>query len=540
MRKLSLLTICCISIFATFNSGAVQSYKTDKPIENIVKDLDEFVKKSRKDWRCPGISVGIIDNGKIFFVNDGIGKEGSEQKISEDSIFCIMSSSKIITVSVLHQLADEGLIGLDDPVVKYLPWFKLSDENATKKATVRHLVSHCIGLPKFSADTFWHLGFSQKEIIEKLSKIKVVSEPGEKYAYQNMFVGIAGLLIESVLKKPLKEVVKERIFDKLCMDHSSMGKHPSGFWQKILQFFKKNPAHDSNLITSGHMVLDNKIFPMQVSNEPYIFEGTSGINSTTSDFIKFLECLINKGSFRNGELSGKIFSDKAWNDISTKQIGISDIKNQSSHFPVLRMENGSFYYGNGLFGLNYGEGDKYIKLLMHEGAGSGWRSFWAIAPEYNLGIVIFTNYGSINSNLLPEAVAYQFLDMYFNFSKVDWNSWYYKSLDRYRKYMKDRFDSFILSPPLSLKKLVGKYENDLYGKIIITENDNLLSFSYNDKNIQLKHVGGSVFSFKSNELTARYGDDDSGNIYFQTDQSNNITGLRVSLLREGGELFDKK
>jgi CubicO group peptidase (beta-lactamase class C family) len=440
-------------------------------------------------------------------------------------------------------------------VVNYLPWFKLAE--GTQDVKVRHLISHSIGLPKFSADTLWHVGFTQKEIIDKLSVIPVCAKPGAKYAYQNMFVGIAGLLIESVLKKPLKEIVEERIFKPLGMERASMGPHPSGFFEKISQFFKKEKKHDPDLITTGYINLDGAPSASISTEEPYLFEGTSGVNSSSADFLKFIDCIINGGVIRSGENAGQVLlSPRAIQDMTTKQVSISDIRNSSSHFPVSRMKPGSFYYGNGIFGFMYGSGDKYEKLIMHEGAGAGWRSIWVALPEHGFGVVVLVNHGSINSNLLPESIAYKVLDSYLHtiygttdlpdLPAVNWSDLFYKSFLSSKKYFKHRFDSYVLGPPPALDLLLGEYESNVYGtlKIVSNGDDNLIA-KYRGRDIALKHVGGTVFSFDSNKLTSRYGDDDHGELYFKMEDKSagkgaekKVVGLNVGLLREAD--FKKK
>jgi CubicO group peptidase (beta-lactamase class C family) len=225
---------------ATCGAGAPRS------AEDVIASLTQCVRKARVAWGVPGVSVGIYIDGKTFFINDGVldqrrkpAEKDEANAVSEHSIFCVMSLSKIVTVIILQQLVDEGKISLDDPVSKFLPQFKLASEHSTKEMKIRHLVSHCSGLPKFSADTLWHVGCSQAEILEGLSKIGVVAKPGDKYAYQNMFVGIAGLLIEAVLKKPWAEIIQERVFDRVCMRDSSVGPHPRGFCDRVSVFFSR-------------------------------------------------------------------------------------------------------------------------------------------------------------------------------------------------------------------------------------------------------------------------------------------------------------
>lgn len=515
------------------------SHLSHKTVQDILPEFEIYVKKAQKEWNVPGVSIAIIENGNVSFINSRLQNFHQENSITENSIFCIMSCSKIITVATLQQLVDEGKLSLEDKVIDHLPWFKLKDDDETKKVTIRHLISHCIGLPSFSCDTLWHLGFSQQEILQKLSEIDMKNKVGEKYGYQNAFVGIAGLLIEKVTGQPLKKIIQAYIFDKIGMDYSSLGPHPSGLWHRILQFFKEDKRHNPSYIIPGYQCLKGKPTPL-ITQDQYVFEGTSGVNSCTSDFIKFIACLINRGIIEFGPLKGqRLFSEKAWNTMSSAQIKVGHIREDNTQFPVRRIKKGSFYYGNGMFGMKYGKDRKRIKLLFHMGAGSAWRSLWAAVPDYKMGIVIFTNYGSIGTNLLPEALAYKFLDTYFNFSKHDWNADILKKQHHIQEYFKNRYNSYIMAPSLDIEKLEGNYQNDFYGDLKIQEKGGKLILEYRNRKIPLHHIGGTVFSLESHLLTPHYGDNDVCTLYFQISKEK-IKGLHISLLREGNNLFKKK
>jgi hypothetical protein len=211
------------------------------------------------------------------------------------------------------------------------------------------------------------------------------------------------------------------------------------------------------------------------------------------------------------------------------------------------MKPGGFYYGNGMFGFEYGpqreEGEpeddsKYAHVLCHEGAGSGWRSLWVVVPKEKIGIIILTNYGSINTNLLPENIAYTFIDMCLGFPPFDWTSKYWLSTERTRKFFRSRFEGYVLGPAVKADLLVGEYEDDLYGKVAVVQEKGQLVTVYRGRKIPLTHIGGIVYSFDAHDLTPRYGSDDYGTVAFQS-TSGKITELKISLLHEGGGVFKR-
>jgi CubicO group peptidase (beta-lactamase class C family) len=483
------------------------------------------------------VSVAIFADGKVYFVNYGTPLVGSGDHITEDSIFCILSCSKIVTVILLQQFVDEGKISLEDRVIDHLPWFRLQDEKSTAEVKVKHLISHCIGLPAFCGDTFSHFDFSAKEVIDAISTIPLKYPVGKKYGYQNVFVGIAGMLIEKVTGRTLKELMLEKIFQRLEMSHSSVGPHYAGIWDKIVQFFKRDARHMS--IASGHQVVNGEVASSNATYH-YVFSGTSGVNSTTSDYIKLVACLVNKGIIEFGAQKGqRLFSTRAWETISSPQIVIGNVKDSNFQFPVDRMNKKSFAYGNGMFCLEYGEGEKFVQILSHMGAGSGWRSFWGVDTERRVGIVIFSNLGSISTSLLPEALGYKFFDMCFGFPEKDWSAIIKKKQMRIQKMYETQYERYVLAPSLKSTYLRGMYRNSLYGEIKVVEKNGSLAVEYRGNCAKLEHVGGTLFSVKSYDLTPNYSDDEHCTIHFSSDNNGHVSGLHVSLIRDGSDFFER-
>jgi CubicO group peptidase (beta-lactamase class C family) len=530
-------------VFAVFIFLTHAVFSAIKPnsIEDILPAYREYVEKAAKEWNSPGTSVAIFANGKVFFINYGVSKVGSSERITEDSVCCILSCTKIVTVILLQKLVDEGKISLEDRVIDHIPWFKLQNEKATAEVKVKHLISHCIGMPAFWGDTLTHFDFSADEIIKGMSVTPLKYPVGKKYGYQNLFVGIAGMLIEKVTGRSLKELMPEYIFKQLDMPRSSVGPHYSGNWsgilERIVQFFKRDPRHVS--IAPGHNVVNGKVVVTD-SKYHYIFNGTSGVNSTTSDYIKLVACLANSGVIEFGPKKGeRLFSVRAWDTMSSPQIIIGNVKDSNFQFPVHRMKKETFFYGNGMYGIEYGEGDKFVHIRSHMGAGTGWRTFWAVVPDHNVGIVIFSNLGSISTNMLPEALAYKFLDVLFGFPETDWSTDIKKKQMRIQKAYDNQYECYVLAPALKPAYLCGTYRNSLFGELKVVEKNGGVAVIYRGRCAPLIPVGGPVFTVQSHDLTINYGDDERCSIYFSSDDRGSISGVHMSLIKDGSDLFER-
>lgn len=506
------------------------------PVQQAMEEIQERLnKKIRPDWMTPGVSIGIFYNGQLFFMNSGVQDAKNPTPVTENTIFTIMSCTKIVTVLTIHKLVEAGLLSLDDKVVDHLPWFALSDPQETQKVQVKHLLAHCMGLPPFSADTFWNLGCSQGEIFDALKKIEMKHKVGETYGYQNMFIAIAGVLIEKVTGKPLDTVVRQYIFDPLDMRSSSIGPHPSGFWYRIKSFFiKPDPRHDPKRLSKGHIHLNGHIEPVE-SDEPYIIKGSAGCNSCTADYVKLVACLANKGVIQFGPHKGeRLISEATWEWISGPKSPVKSIRESNVQFPVKRIQKGSLYYGNGMFGMDYGVDKNWIHLLYHMGAGACWRSNWCAVPESNFGAVLFSNLGSVSTSMLPESTMFQMIDLVFQFPFWDWHQDIFQKYQQERKFLKTQYDSFILGSAPDFELLSGTFEHPLYGKATLKQNPvGELVLGFMGRQVPLQHIGGTLFSFCPHDLSNHFGDDDVGRLTFNRDNAGNYVSFDLPILREG-------
>src|SRR5690625_7785179 len=106
-----------------------------------------------EQWEIPGIAVAVVKDGDIAFTGGfGVLKLGESAPVDENSLSGIESVSKHITASSLAILVDEGKIKRDDPVIKHIPWLRLSDAGATEHVTIHDLPTHQVGVGRVLAN----------------------------------------------------------------------------------------------------------------------------------------------------------------------------------------------------------------------------------------------------------------------------------------------------------------------------------------------------------------------------------------------------
>src|SRR6476469_7449285 len=114
----------------------------------------------------PGVAVGVIhDQDLVWSRGFGFSDAGRKIPMSPATLFRMASNTKMFTSVAILQLRDAGKLRLDDPVAKYLPWFKLKPASADDPpVTIENLITHGSGLPREAAAAYWAtFAFPSKE-----------------------------------------------------------------------------------------------------------------------------------------------------------------------------------------------------------------------------------------------------------------------------------------------------------------------------------------------------------------------------------------
>ncbi|RYD73409.1 MAG: class A beta-lactamase-related serine hydrolase [Sphingobacteriales bacterium] len=188
-------------------------------------EIDKLVERTLKEFDVPGISVGIVKDGKLIFAKGyGLRSLNTKEKADENTLFCIASNSKAFTAAAIGVLVDEGKLKWDDKVTQYIPEFRMYNSYVTEEFTIRDLLSHRSGLGLGAGDLMWwpdSNNFTVKDVISNLRYLKPVSAFRTKYDYDNLLYIMAGEVIERVTGKSWEEFVESRIMQPLNMNQSA-------------------------------------------------------------------------------------------------------------------------------------------------------------------------------------------------------------------------------------------------------------------------------------------------------------------------------
>jgi D-alanyl-D-alanine carboxypeptidase len=179
----------------------------------------------------PGIVVGVVSDQELVW-SKGFGFANVKAKLpmTATTKFRMASNSKLFTAIAIMQLREEGKLGLDDPVVKYLPWFKAKPAgNDDGPITIEQLLSHSSGLQREAGDHWSSYKFPTIDELQRLyADRQAAFAPSVRWKYSNLAYAVAGLVVEKVSGEKWADYVEKNIFKPLEMNDSSVDKDVAG------------------------------------------------------------------------------------------------------------------------------------------------------------------------------------------------------------------------------------------------------------------------------------------------------------------------
>ncbi len=277
--------------------------------------LDSAMQGLVDDGLLAGITTMISRQGKIAHFGT-FGHQNIEDgvEMSEDTIFRIYSMTKPITGVALMILYEEGKFRLSDPVHRYIPEFEglvvakedgpngqPITEPADHPMTIRELMAHTAGLSygifsQSQVDALYNEAnvldnnSTLKDMIDKLSKIPLRQQPGSMWHY-SVAVDVQGYLVEVLSGQKFDEFLDERVFGPLGMNDTAF--HVAA---DKADRFSQVYTHDAD----GNLMAQEGFGGRRDYLDPPAFlSGGGGLVSTTMDYMRFSQMLLN-----GGELDG--------------------------------------------------------------------------------------------------------------------------------------------------------------------------------------------------------------------------------------------
>ncbi len=187
--------------------------------------LHEIVERALAEAEAPGALVGVWYPGMGAWAHaTGIGDLATGAPVTLDDHVRIASNTKTIVATVVLQLVDEGLIGLDDPLEGYVPGIPNGEQITIRQVLGMDAgIADYIAVPELSAEYAANpmVEFGPEQILAVIRASTPAYAPGERVAYSNSNYVLLGFLIEAVTGQSPALEIQQRIFDPLGMTSSS-------------------------------------------------------------------------------------------------------------------------------------------------------------------------------------------------------------------------------------------------------------------------------------------------------------------------------
>lgn len=183
----------------------------------VAAQLDAAVLRVMREARVPGVTVGLWAPGKGSYVKSfGVADKATGAPMTTPLHVRIGSETKTFTVTALLQLVDQGKVGLDDPIGRYVTGVPNGD-----RITLRQLAGMRSGLFNYSMDDGFiktleadpHQGFVPRQLLDYSFKHPVQFQPGAEFDYSNTNLILLGLVVEKVTGRPLHEVIARDVVE---------------------------------------------------------------------------------------------------------------------------------------------------------------------------------------------------------------------------------------------------------------------------------------------------------------------------------------
>jgi CubicO group peptidase (beta-lactamase class C family) len=317
--------------------------------------VDRYVRAELVRQRIPGLSVAVLRGDSVLLAR-GYGFANVEHDVgaTDSTIYQSGSVGKQFTAAAVVMLSEEGRLGLDEPITRYLP----QGGSAWRGITIRHLLTHTSGIADYADSTLdYRRAYSEEELVRLASRLKAQFKPGERWSYSNTGYLLLGAVIRKVTGRFYGDSLRERIFE------------PAGMRTARL-------ISESDIVrhrAAGYELVDGVL-----NNQSWV----SPELNTTADGALYLsvhDLAAWAIALNHGRVPSRSALDTSWT-------------------PVRLNSGGTYPYG---FGWRIREQRGYPQI-GHTGSWQGFKASIQRYPDFGLSVIVLANLAEAQ----PEAISY--------------------------------------------------------------------------------------------------------------------------------------
>ncbi|HVO13376.1 MAG TPA: serine hydrolase [Vicinamibacteria bacterium] len=315
--------------------------RAEEPAATLAGAIDSvFLPSAGKPM--PGAAVVVLRDGKVGFSKAyGLASLETAEANTTRTRFRLASVSKSFTALLVLQLVEQGRLGLDDTLERYVPGFVGGD-----RIRIRHLLSHTAGMPDFVS-------------VEQAMKTPPECAPGERLNYSNVGYSVLARVVEKVTGRSYEAQLRAAILDPLGLGDTGVD--------------HEGPAAKG--AAAGYLFTDQGgVVPAEYSAVSGTDAAAGGLHSTAEDMTRWLQAL----------LAGRI--------VRSETLALATA-------PVTLADGHRGGYGYGFMTIPW----RGLREFGHGGDISGFNTYFAVYPEEHLAVIVLSNVGMRPPGPLPTA-----------------------------------------------------------------------------------------------------------------------------------------
>ncbi|OXM17092.1 serine hydrolase domain-containing protein [Paenibacillus herberti] len=352
-------------------------------VTSLETQLDQVI--CIQDFPVGGAVVVVKDNQVLYGKGFGKSRLGvNERAFTTDTIVSIQSISKSFTAAALLQLVEKGLLELDTPLVKYLPYFQTTDKLLSNSITVKQLLSHTAGFsgdlgignlicPNASDFNVFeslkaHYGITdsilqsinkREDVTKYFTSIALSHPPGSNWSYCTDAYIIAADLFEKVSGLQWDEYMDDVFFKRLKLNRTTLHVEKVQQDEDSAQYYSETDNTLHNIIKrNSNMDVFETPFPVNLLGAPLGF-----IYSTANNLGRYLSSYMSEHPFMSQTIIDRMYD------------------------PVWQFDNES--------GYALGWGTRRVEshtFIEHGGGFPGVSAYVCMAPSERIGVVVVSNH----------------------------------------------------------------------------------------------------------------------------------------------------
>jgi CubicO group peptidase (beta-lactamase class C family) len=307
------------------------------------------------EHRVPGVSIGILHQGRVFTRGLGITNVDNPLLVNEETLFQIGSITKTFTGTLVMQLVEQGALALDASVRTYLPGFRIQDDAVSSNVNIRHLLTHS---SNWVGDFFIDTGEGSDAsamYVERMAELPQLAPMGTTYSYNNAGFYLLGHVIETVTGRSYAALLREWILDPLGMGHC---------------FLRAGEVMTHRFAVGHH--LDRETDSVEVGRPwplPRAVDAVGGLITTPAQLLKYARFQMGTGETDDGR---RLLSASSMTLMQTPQVSVWGVNESVGLSWFINRRDG-------------------VTSISHTGGTVGQISLFSMVPEHNFAVAVLTN-----------------------------------------------------------------------------------------------------------------------------------------------------